>query len=109
MAGAFRVRDKLADLAGGGCRLNAQADRDLLEVRRRIVDVVLFSIEERGAHVAGGVENRDVVQRSEPRRLGKQSKSRANHQILQRTRAKLRPAPCDRLIRLDDKSPHPAF
>ena len=107
MTCSLRVLDQRADLARRGWRFDAEANRYLLEVGSLIVDVVLFGIEERGANVAASIADRDVVERREPSRLGKQSKCRADHQILQRARAALGAATRQRFVGFDDKPAHP--
>jgi hypothetical protein len=109
VAGSFGVLDQCADLARRCRRVNLQLDVDPLEERRFPVNVVLLGVEEGGPNVSRGVEDRDLVQRREPRRLGEQSKGGANHQVLQWAGTQLSTASSQGLIRLDNKTAHAAL
>ncbi len=84
VAGAFGVRGQLADLVRASRADHVQLDGHLLEVGRRVVNVVFLSVAERGADVGGRILDRDLVERREPRQLRKQSKRGADHQVLKR-------------------------
>src|SRR6202035_3180704 len=84
------VRDQLADVRGGGGTDHRELDHHLLEIGRRIVDVVFLSVLKGGPDVRRGVLDRHLVEWREPRQLGEQSKRGPYHQVLQRRRAFLR-------------------
>jgi len=90
-------------------RVDVQPDLDALEIRRLGVNVVLFSSEERGPHVGRGIQNRHVVERREPRHLRQESKRGSDHQVLRWTRALVRPATGNRLVRFEHETTHPTF
>jgi hypothetical protein len=70
MAGSLGVRGQPAHLLRA-CRADhVQLYSYLFEVGRRVVDVVLLSVAERGTDVGGRILDRDLVEGREPRQLG---------------------------------------
>lgn len=106
---ALGVGDELAYLRIGRGTGDCKRDCHLLEVRRRVVNIVFFGVLKGSTDVGGGVVNRDMIERREPRQLGKQSKGDANHQELEWRRPLLGPATGQRLIGVDVELAHPAF
>ena len=106
MAGPLGVPSKTAHPMRRRRRVDGQPDVDAFEIRRLVVNVVLFRVEERGPHVGRGIQNWHVVQRREPRHLGEQSKGGSHHQVLQWARALFGAAAGGRLVRLDHETTH---
>ena len=84
VACALGVRGEPLYLFGAGRAHDVQLDGHLIEVRRRVVDVVLLSVAKRCPHIGGRVVDLHFVEWREPRHLGEQSKSCPHHQELER-------------------------
>jgi hypothetical protein len=109
VAASLGVSDQFADTRRGGRTDHRELDHDLLEVGRRIVDVVFLGVPEGRPDVGRRILDRDLVEWREPRQLGQQSKRGRHHQVLQRRRAFLGTATRQRLVGLDHELTHPAF
>jgi hypothetical protein len=109
VTGTLRVRRQPLHLLRGGWAHDLQLDRDVLEIRRRVIDVVFLSVAKGSAHVGGRVVDRYFVERREPRQLGEQSKRCPHHQELERRRSFLGAPARERLIGFDGELSHSAL
>lgn len=109
MAGALGVGNQAIYLIRRSWAVHSERNRDLVEIGRRIINVVLLGVAEGRSHVGGGVVNRDVVERREPRQLGKQSERDTHHQELKWRWSLLASTARDRLVRVNVKLPKAAL
>lgn len=84
MACALGMRDKIAHLLSRGWAIYLESDIHLIEIRRRIVNIVLLCVAKGGTHISGRIVDSYAVERREPRQLCKQSESYTDHQVLER-------------------------
>jgi hypothetical protein len=59
-----------------------QGDSNFLEVRGRVINIVLFCIAEESRDIGGGFVYGHMVKRREPRQLGEQSECDSHHEVL---------------------------
>jgi hypothetical protein len=86
-----------------------ELDRDLLEVGRRVVDIVFLSVAKCGSDICGRVFDWNLIQRREPRQLRQQSKSGSDHHELERRGPLFGASARQRLVGLDHELAHAAF
>lgn len=84
MACTLGMCDKLAHLLSRGRAIYLESDMHLIEIRRRIINIVLLSVAKGGTHIGGRIVDSYCIERREPRQLCKQSESDTDHQVLER-------------------------
>ncbi len=71
MAGALSMRDKFPYLLSRCRTRNLEGDMHLIEIRRCIVNIVLFCVAEGSSHIGECIIDGHSIERREPRQLGK--------------------------------------